>query len=923
MKFVWAKWYKCDLHVHTTASPCFQNQEVTAEQRVDRAIESWLDCIAVTDHNSWLGIDAIQQAVDWKPLVVFPWVEITCDSSKCHLLVLFDSIDWADKISDFLVKCEIKREDFWLESTHSILGATEVATIANKMWAIVIPAHVDQFSGLDGFWDAQIDDLYNLPFINAVQVVHKEFLIDAIPTDERVWLANHIHEMYFNEAIDIMKRHKPVKKALDVWLAITTFSDNPHEIWNPKHWLSGIWTRYTYIKMWDTPTLEWLRQAFLMPTQRICNDFDWIPPQLPFWRINSIRVDNTEITNSDEPLVINFNPQLNTIIWWRWSWKSSILKFIRWWFNRTEQINLPWLEQILSEHNQFYKQFNTSENKWVLNEDSELTIEYCRDGVEFKLHIENIIDSWNQSQKLYRYDADIGDWIEETLGFVELFKYDHFSQKQIYEIAQEPNVLMDRIDSDIQEVSVLKDKLEWLASEYADISKRINDIWKDIEKKDSIVVEIRDYNSQIRKFTSSWLSWLMENEQEFTKEKIIITDFSEWLKAKEQLIQSIIETYDLTEFDVEIVREQYRDAVKSNVDNVLKEHIWFIGRLKKLHQDVKKSNEIFYAWINSSQRWLDFSENSKALQEKKEESWWAHIWNISSFKEILEQKTKKESELKFIKRVEIELWVLIIEADRIKDEYLATRKLITSERVKYVNENMNDDKIKVKINPFRNKDDFEKSLRKIIQRGTSFESSVNSLIALCFDGHVETKIVEFRKVFEKILAWEHVPFVDWHFIKLVKWFNHEQFDNIELLYPEDDITIKYKPNNAWPWKPLSSASAWQKTTAILTIILSQGEYPLILDQPEDDLDSRLVYDLIVDRLKQAKNNRQIIVVTHNANIPVNWDAEYVVSMNSESSFIEVLHKWTIEDVTIKREICDVMEWSKEAFEMRSKKYKDL
>jgi ABC-type enterochelin transport system ATPase subunit len=122
---------------------------------------------------------------------------------------------------------------------------------------------------------------------------------------------------------------------------------------------------------------------------------------------------------------------------------------------------------------------------------------------------------------------------------------------------------------------------------------------------------------------------------------------------------------------------------------------------------------------------------------------------------------------------------------------------------------------------------------------------------------------------------------------------------------------------------LSTASAGQKTTAILTIILSQGKIPLLLDQPEDDLDNRLVYELIVDRLRQAKEHRQIIVVTHNANIPVNGDAEYIVSMDSESKKLKIFCAGTVEQAEVKKEICDVMEGSELAFDMRARRYKQL
>ena len=146
-----------------------------------------------------------------------------------------------------------------------------------------------------------------------------------------------------------------------------------------------------------------------------------------------------------------------------------------------------------------------------------------------------------------------------------------------------------------------------------------------------------------------------------------------------------------------------------------------------------------------------------------------------------------------------------------------------------------------------------------------------------------------------------------------------QIDAIDMLYPEDQIEMKYKGKDG-NFRPLTSASAGQKTTAILTFILSSGEEPLILDQPEDDLDNRLVYQLIVERIRQIKETRQVIIVTHNANIPVNGDAEYVMSLSSESRYLKIAAEGTVENKRVKDEICEVMEGGVEAFETRAKKY---
>ncbi|WP_158214408.1 AAA family ATPase, partial [Staphylococcus aureus] len=96
------------------------------------------------------------------------------------------------------------------------------------------------------------------------------------------------------------------------------------------------------------------------------------------------------------------------------------------------------------------------------------------------------------------------------------------------------------------------------------------------------------------------------------------------------------------------------------------------------------------------------------------------------------------------------------------------------------------------------------------------------------------------------------------------------------LKPNDLVVIRLELNGKKV--SLSNASAGQKTSAILSMILAYGNSPLILDQPEDDLDSQLINNLIVRSIITKKENRQILIVTHNANIPVNGDSEWLISM---------------------------------------------
>ena len=98
----------------------------------------------------------------------------------------------------------------------------------------------------------------------------------------------------------------------------------------------------------------------------------------------------------------------------------------------------------------------------------------------------------------------------------------------------------------------------------------------------------------------------------------------------------------------------------------------------------------------------------------------------------------------------------------------------------------------------------------------------------------------------------------------------ETLDRIQLWWPTDGLEIEFRASEKGnDFKPIRNGSPGQRTAAVLAFLLSYGTEPMILDQPEDDLDNQLIYDLIVTQLRENKKRRQVIVVTHNANIVVN------------------------------------------------------
>jgi ATPase subunit of ABC transporter with duplicated ATPase domains len=96
---------------------------------------------------------------------------------------------------------------------------------------------------------------------------------------------------------------------------------------------------------------------------------------------------------------------------------------------------------------------------------------------------------------------------------------------------------------------------------------------------------------------------------------------------------------------------------------------------------------------------------------------------------------------------------------------------------------------------------------------------------------------------------------DKRFISHIQGLKPEQIDRIRCWFPEDSLEVKYSLKDGDGFKPVEQGSPGQKTAALLAFILSYGNEPLILDQPEDDLDNHLIYDLIVKQLRAIKQKR--------------------------------------------------------------------
>jgi hypothetical protein len=160
--------------------------------------------------------------------------------------------------------------------------------------------------------------------------------------------------------------------------------------------------------------------------------------------------------------------------------------------------------------------------------------------------------------------------------------------------------------------------------------------------------------------------------------------------------------------------------------------------------------------------------------------------------------------------------------------------------------------------------------------------------------------------------------------RLAAGFDSTRWLELSTVELEFNPVFQYSTNKVTgEFIAFADASAGQQATALLTVLLNQQGAPLIIDQPEDHVDSKMSPD-IVQQIWKAKSRRQLIFASHNANFVVNGDAELVVCCDyvkaGDQTGGQIKAVGAIDNADIRDEITAVTEGGKEAFKLRKEKY---
>jgi DNA repair ATPase RecN len=155
--------------------------------------------------------------------------------------------------------------------------------------------------------------------------------------------------------------------------------------------------------------------------------------------------------------------------------------------------------------------------------------------------------------------------------------------------------------------------------------------------------------------------------------------------------------------------------------------------------------------------------------------------------------------------------------------------------------------------------------------------------------------------------------------RLLAQLRDSRLEDVLLADVEDSISLQLLDGSEY--KEIDNLSTGQRCTVVLPIVLQHKERTLVIDQPEDHLDNGFIVDTLIKVLRDRSKSVQLIMATHNANIPVLGEAERVVVLGSDGKRGYVQHVGNLDDEKSVTAITNLMEGGKEAFDARARFYK--
>lgn len=910
-KWAGARWWKFDFHAHTPKSDDYGKgpHQVQLKNRTPREwlldyMRAGIDCVAITDHNTGAWIDQLKGALadleaeshaDFRPVHLFPGVEISVNGG-IHLLAILGCEKSTSDIDSLLgsVGFSGTKGSSNAVTTKSFV---EVVSAIVSAGGIAIPAHVDEENGL--------------------------FKQIGTTLQQAVECGN----VFAMELVDATYQKPPhyIKKSIS-WTEVIG-SDAHHPSGNPGKKFPG--GRFTWVKM-GSPSNEGLQLALLdgslsvLPSASTPGD----PNEHAALVLESIEIANARYMGRSQPFAIRFNPWLNAIIGGRGTGKSTLIEFLRLALRRDDE--LP--DDLKPEFEKYGRVYPNREDGGLLTPDNAIKAIYRKNGTRFQIQ-------WNSDGSLDPIQEESGGVWKRAEGDIrQRFPVRMYSQKQIFQLAKRPLALLNVVD-DAPEVKHHFWKEQWKEEEgrFLSLRAKSRELAAGLLEEPHLRGELDDVKRKLAIFEQAGHADVLKAFQRRRRQQQAVDAWEKsWDGAGDRLRQVA------SDIVPDILEEETFDA-SSVEDTQLREYSTkTYDRLTVIRRTIAdlalQADQVLADWrkFKDESSWKSATNAAVhaylGLQERLTKE---GAGDPAAYGEFVQRRQTIEQRLKDLDDRKKQIGELAKQAATSLRQLLEIRRKITESRKTFLDNVLRDNEyVRIQVIPYGSRETVEDEFRALLQReGGGFEKDIGTpdsegLLGSIYSngsgaGDIEQALAKMKERVRQIALGQNdpSPVADHHFTKpfakYVAKLLPESLDRLYLWFPEDSLDVQYNTSgNRQSFRPIQEGSPGQKTAALLAFLLSYGKEPLILDQPEDDLDNHLIYDLIVTQLREVKRQRQIIVVTHNANIVVNGDAELVVALAARNGQTQTEASGSLQERNVRDTICSVMEGGRKAFEQR-------
>lgn len=892
---------KFDLHIHTPASLCFPDKNIKPKEIVNTAIAKGLSAISITDHNSGEWIDEIKKAAEGTILTVFPGVEITVGDSHIHLIAILDKNKSTRDIEDLLGRLGILHDQYGKKNTFvqkTVSGVIEII-ISKEFNGLAIAAHIDSTNGI---------------FVSMKGEARKEVIRN--PNLLAVEAINYKDVSKFLDGSDPNYQRK---------LAVYQSSDNPYldkdgriivsGSHSGEHSINGIGYRYSYLKVDEDISIESIRQCFIDPSVRIRQSSDYKERIYPY--IKKVKINSGFLNELD----LDFHQGMNSILGAKGVGKSLLIEFIR--FALTQE----------STNSDIKKDHEEKLSK-QLGQYGQVEIIICDEtGKEFIITRTYDISENNPIKVI---DLSTNEALDVNIS--SLFPVLLLSQTEIIKIAEDPDEQLKFIDKFfdfhryINQVKDLELELQSLDKLFAESLKAYHNEKRIGKILETAKLERDRLSKQLKNPIFDEFSELEEKDKSFR----VLLSFLKSLFAYISDYENIFTRDSIPVFSDKLSKDPSIKRIFNSIKNTRDDFIQSLSAQKE------KFNETKQIIIDEYKNWKPIFDDKKLKFQKQ-------ITLLGGDSQKLEERRKIK--VKEMEELEIKLVLIKKKANQIKNiDTERNEKLKQLEEV-YRNyfkeredkckffEKSSNGKLKVNIIGSTNKEEFSRSLTSLKKGSYLRDIEIEQLCERITPKEFILNLLRYdiSRLDDNSDSSKHVKNVadktSIHFdnIKNLMEYLLETKDYEELLLlqykaiPQDEPEIKYNTgDNREPnYVLLKNLSTGQKCTAMVILTLSEGTMPVIIDQPEDSLDIRAIWDDMCCKLRIGKEIRQFIFTTHNSSVAVASDTDKFIIMTSTATKGEVVFSGAIDNKIVREEVIKYLEGGLNTYRLKYLKYNIL